>query len=405
MNILFITQYFPPEIGAAPERAYEFARYFKERGHQVQVITGFPNHPSGIIHQGYRSKLTSKECYKGIDILRTYTFATPNKTLINRFLNFLSFSFSSLLGLFFIKKPEVILLTIPPLFLGATGIIYRFITRKPLVLDVRDLWPRAAVELGEMKESIVIKILTKMELYFYKKANRITVVTEGIKNDLIHRGVPREKINLITNGVNTEIFNKVTDIQNPYKSFGLDNKFIVVYSGVIGIQHGVTYIAKAASILSREKDIAFVFIGDGVKKNELKKEAEKCGLDNIHFLQNQPVEFLVEFLSYSHIGLATLRNLPFCNGIILVKIFCYMSCMLPVILAGYGESKDIVVKSKAGLCIEPENPEQLAEAINVLYKSPEKCNQFRINGRNHVEKYYSRRSIAGKMEEMLKNIA
>lgn len=404
MNILFITQYFPPEIGAAPERAYEFAHYFKKKGYQVQIITGFPNHPTGVVHKGYKRKLISKEIYEGIDILRTYTFASPKKTLINRLINFLSFSFSALFGLFIIKKPDVILVTIPPLFLGITGIIYKFLLRRPLILDVRDLWPRAAVELGEMRESFIIKILSKMELFFYKKSNKITVVTKGIKESLIYRNIPDNKIDLLTNGVNTDIFKKYIYIQNPYKPFDLDNKFIVVYAGVIGIQHGVTFIAKAASILSSEKDIAFVFIGDGVKKKELEQKAVKYNLRNIHFLQEQPIEFLVKLLNYSHIGLATLRNLPFCNGIILVKIFCYMACELPIIMAGNGESREIVENSKAGFCIEPENPEQLAEAVMMLYRNREKREQFGIAGREYVKKYYSRQAIAEKMENILKDV-
>lgn len=254
LSILFISQYFPPETGAAPERAFEFADYLQKQGHQLTVITGFPNHPTGIVHNGYKNKWFKRDDnYRGIKILRTYLYANPKKNFVNRMLNFLSFMMSSLVCSLFVWKIDAILLTIPPLFLGVTGVLYKLVKRKPLILDVRDLWPEAAIGLGEMKETILIKLLEKMELYFYKQANSITVVTDGIKKSLIKRNVVPEKIHLLTNGVNIDVFKKNTNTNNPYLTLELNNKFIVVYAGVIGIQHGTRFIAQAASIVYQKK--------------------------------------------------------------------------------------------------------------------------------------------------------
>lgn len=404
MKILFITQYFPPESGAAPTRAIEFARNLVQLGHEVFVVTGFPNHPTGIIQDSYKGKWFQKENYHGIKIIRTYTYSHPNKSLINRFLNFVSFTLSSFIGLLFCKNPDVILLTIPPLTLGLSVIVYNIFNRVPLVLDVRDLWPQAAVELGLMKDNIIIKIFKRFALFLYKKANKITVVTEGIRESIFKNGISKTKIELITNGVNTEIFNKDVNIMNPYKYLGTGNKFIVVYSGLIGEPHGTKFIAKTASILSEEKKIVFVFIGAGVRKKELINEVKKNALENVVFIENQPVDLLVGYLNHANIGLATLKDIPFSDGIIPVKMFDYMACRLPVILAGSGESRKLVIESKSGIYIDSENAEQLAEAIMKLYNDPSLCEKYGISGEQYVQVHYSRHLLAMKMESILKEV-
>lgn len=404
MNILFITQYYPPETGAAAERAREFVRFLMENGHIVQILTALPNHPGGVVHEGYRNRLLLRENNDGTQVVRTYVFSSPRKTLLTRLANYLSFAFSALLGFIFVKRPDVILMTIPPLFLAATGLIYKYAMKRPLVLDVRDLWPQAAVDLGEVRESSLTRALARLEMLFYQKSDLITVVTKGILDSLVSRGIPERKIHLITNGVNTDIFSRDASGPNPYEGIGLGDKFIVVYAGVIGIQHGPDHIVKAASLLSAHKEIAIVFIGEGVKKKELRAEAERQMLKNIHFLKEEKVESLVRFLSHSHAGLATLRNIPFCNGIILVKMFSYMACSLPVVLGGYGESRCILEEAGAGLCVEAENPAQLAEAVMTLYKDQEMSKRIGARGRRYVKRFYSRRSIANKMEKVLREV-
>ncbi|OGQ63523.1 MAG: hypothetical protein A3I81_05850 [Deltaproteobacteria bacterium RIFCSPLOWO2_02_FULL_55_12] len=342
-----------------------------------------------------------REKHMGADVIRTYVYASPGKTPTSRLVNHLSFAFCALLGLLFVKRPDVILLTMPPLFLGATGLAFKLLMRRPLILDVRDLWPQAAVDLGEMKESFLTRALTRLELFFYGKSDRVTVVTRGILKSLISRKVPEWKVNLVTNGVNTDVFDLAERGPNPYESLGLAGKFIIVYAGVIGVQHGTAFVARAASLLSGQRDIAFVFIGEGVKKRELKTEAERLGLDNIHFISDQPVEALARFLGHSHAGLATLRDLPFCDGVILVKMFCYMACSLPVVLAGRGESKGILDEAEAGVCVEPEDPARLAEAVTTLYNDRELGRRLGAHGRRYVEERYSRRLSADKMEEVI----
>jgi len=404
LKILFITQYFPPETGAAPERADEFACYLMGRGHDVTVITGFPNHPSGIIHTRYKNKWFYRSKYNNIDVLRTYIYTSPKKNLITRFLNFLSFSISSLFGLIILKKIDIIIVTIPPLFLGITGIIYKYLTLKPLIIDMRDLWPQAAIELGIMNKNFITKIFERMGLFIYKKADKITVVTNGIRDDLIHKKISPNKITLLTNGVNTEIFKKNKYNQNPFEDLGLANKFLVVYAGTMGVAHGATFIVKAATKISSEKEIVFVFIGDGVKKMEIQDEININGLHNIIILPSQPINILVNYLSYSSIGLATLKDKRFCDGIIPVKMFSYMACGLPLILSGYGESRKIIMDSKAGLYIDPENPEQLANAIIQLYRDKDMCKEFGAAGIDYVKTHYSRYEISKRMERIIKKV-
>jgi hypothetical protein len=193
VNILFISQYFPPENGAAPERAFEFARNLSGNGHAVQVITGLPNHPSGEILPEYRGRFFLRETIEGIPVTRTYLYASPKKNPLSRLLNHCSFAASSLLGRPSGFDPDVVLATVPPLFAGLSGLAFSSFLGKPLVLDVRDLWPQAAVDLGELREGLAVRSLASVEEMLYRRADRIAVVTRGIHESLLRRGVPAEK--------------------------------------------------------------------------------------------------------------------------------------------------------------------------------------------------------------------
>ena len=403
MDILFITQYFPPETGAAPERAMGFAKYLSRGGHRVHVVTGLPNHPGARILPEYKGKWIVCEDFQGISVMRTYVYANPKKKFHHRLLNFLSFAFSCLSALRLVVRFDVLVLSIPPIFSIPTAFFIARLKGIPLVLDVRDLWPQAATSLGELNENAATRTIKAFMNLCYRKAGQIVVVTKTIQEALADEGIAQGKINLITNGVDQEIFHTdpVESGREVYRALGCEGKFIVVYAGVIGIIHGPQVIGEAARILKDYCDIAFVVIGDGVRKAQLVQMKSEYKLKNLHFIGAiQPSEVL-PYLNGADLGLSTLQDRHFSEGTIPVKMFSYMASKLPVVFAGRGEGAEIIREYGAGVCVEPENPEALAAVIVELKKDPKRRRYMGERGVLAVNARFSRRMLSEKLESVI----
>ncbi len=211
MRILYLSQYFPPEIGATQTRAYEMATGLIRAGHQVTMLTEAPNHPAGIIHPAYRGRFWVRENLNDIDVIRVWVKTSPVKTFRNRMAFYLSYMFNAILaGLFLAQgRYDVIYATSPPLFVGIAGVILSFLRRTPLVFEVRDLWPESAVALGELENPRAIKLATQLEQACYRQARAIVLTTQEMKDHLAHRGIPQEKMYIIRNGANPELFRMI----------------------------------------------------------------------------------------------------------------------------------------------------------------------------------------------------
>jgi glycosyltransferase involved in cell wall biosynthesis len=409
MNILFITQYFPPETGAAPERAMGFAKYLTRAGHRVQVVSGLPNHPASSIHPKYRGKWLVRENFLGISVMRTYTYANPKKRLHHRLLNFFSFGFSCLNALSQKERFDALLLSIPPIFSIPSALFVARLKRIPLILDVRDLWPQAATSLGELKDNFATHLTESLMNMCYRKAAQIAVVTRGIRDALLEAGIAREKIHLITNGVDNEIYHPGSEERGRavFRALGCEDKFIVLYAGVVGIIHGPWVIGETARLLKDHHDIAFVVIGDGVKKAELEAMKLEYGLGNLYLLGNMQPSNLLPYLQGADLGLSTLQNTYFCEGTIPVKIFSYMACGLPVVFAGRGEGRQIVQDNGAGFCLEAEDPQALAAAVLDLKDNPEQRRSMGKRGVQAVNQRFTRQvlteSLAGVIEQAIRS--
>ncbi len=398
MKILFITQYFPPETGAAPERAFGFAKNFSHYGHNVQVVTALPNHPKGRVFPKYRGKRVVHENFQGIPVLRTYVYANPKKKLHHRMLNFISFAFSCLSALKLKGEYDVLVLSSPPIFFIPVGFLMARLKRIPLVLDVRDLWPQAATSLGELQDSIGIRFIDVLMNLCYRYADEIVVVTQAILDAIAKTGIKHDKLHLITNGADTTLFcsdptNKARDV---YRPIGCEGKFIVLYAGVVGVIHGPKVIAEAARLLIRNRDIVFVVIGDGVRKPQLEHLKKEYSLNNLYLIGSLQLHDLLPYLQGADIGISTLQDKAFCEGTIPVKIFSYMACGLPVVFSGRGEGQHIIQESGAGVCVEPENAEALASTILSLKNSPEQLRSMKRKGIGVVHEQFSRRALSEK---------
>ena len=405
MKILLLTQYFPPESAPGGIRVYELGEYLVEQGHNVTVVTGFPNYPLGIKHEKYRKKLFLRENADGIKIVRTFLYASPNKSSFNRLLNYLSFTFTSLWGILFSTKPDIVYVVTPPFFLGLPAYINKKLRRSPYIFEVQDLWPQAPIERGYVKNKSIAQFLLGMEKFIYQKAAKIFVISDRMKREIVDKGIDPEKIKVNFNWIDTKLFApKEDDGVRLRREYNLDDKFIITFAGNMGIVQGLEHIIEAAKILKDRKDIVFILVGDGIEKKRLVNMKENYGLNNVIFIPQQPFDKIPSFLSMSDIAVIHLNKAKFREAAVPSKLQAYMSCGRPVLVAAKGAPADIVSDAHCGLMAEPENPESIAEAVTYLYSNRNDLNNMGLDARDYALKHFNKKTIARDIEQCLFNI-
>ncbi len=405
MKIVVICHYFPPEIGAPSARIYEMARHWADLGNEVHVVTCFPNHPTGIIPDEYKGMKYKYETMDGINVHRNYVYATPNKGFVKKTLGHISFMISSVvISMRKIKNPDVIITSSPTFFSIFSGYWYSLRKKAPFILEIRDLWPAAMIELGVMKEGFITNILEKMELYFYRKCKRLIMVTKSFKDNVVNRGIDGDKVYVITNGVDQELFYPREKSKLLIDKYNLKDKFVISYVGAHGISQNLSTILKVAKALTNDKDIQFLFIGEGAEKDKLKESVHEQNITNVKFIDSQPKEMIPEFYCTSDICLIPLKNIELFKTFIPSKMFEIMACSIPIVASLEGEAADILNDSKSALVVEPDNPEKIKQAIVRLKEDKVLYNQFKENGPDFVEKNYSRKKLAEKYLDIMRNI-
>ncbi|MBL4938121.1 glycosyltransferase family 4 protein [Clostridium sp. YIM B02515] len=405
MKILFLTQYFPPEVGAPQNRIFEFAKQLKKNGHDVSVLTAMPNYPKGEIFKEYKGKKVFIEEINGIKVIRTRIYATKSKSFSSRLRNYLSFTFSSVLqGAKLIEKQDVIITESPPLFLGWSGYILSKIKKSKFVFNVSDLWPESAVKLGVLNNKMFIRMSTWLEEFCYKKAAAVTCQTKGIVDNIINRGFSKEKVHLITNGVDIELFSKENKDENTRKELNINDKFCVCYAGIHGIAQGLEVIVEVAEILRSHKEIQFIFVGDGPEKQKLISIKEEKSLNNVTFLPLYPKKDMPRLIASMDSTIIPLKKLDLFKGALPSKMFECLASELPIILAVEGEAEELIRSANAGIVVEPENSKQIAEAVLDLYNNIELRKELGRNGRKYVSENYSRETITKKLEKILEDL-
>lgn len=398
MRITFLCQYFPPEMGAPSARTFEHARHWASLGHDVTVITGFPNHPTGVIRPGYRGLFVKREKAEGIDLLRTWVYCAANKGFFRRVLNFLSFFFSSLiLGSLLTRRPDVVVGTSPQFFCAVAAYLLSRVKRVPFVFEVRDIWPQSAIELGVLKDRRLIRLLEAIEMHLYKHAALIVPVAESTREYLIGKGVPAEKIRVIPNGVDAQYLASASIAPDEVRSrLEVRDKFVVSYIGTHGMSHALDVVLRVAERFSKDPGIHFLFVGEGAEKESLKRLAENLWLRNVTFLGEQPREDLLGFYRASDVSLVPLKRLPIFRKVLPSKLFELMGTGCPVICSVEGEAARLVANADAGLCIEPESSDALVAAINQLRAEPDLRKRLSESGQQFVKTHYLRSALAEK---------
>jgi glycosyltransferase involved in cell wall biosynthesis len=400
MRILYLSQYFPPEAGATQTRAYEMAYNWVHLGHQVTMLTEFPNHPSGIIPQEYQGKFYERSSLNGIEVIRLWVKASPVKNFSNRMLFYLTYMFNAIIaGLFLARgRYQLIYASSPPLFVGGAALVLRLIKRTPLVFEVRDLWPESAIALGELTNARAISIATRLEEECYRKAIQVVVVTRGIFNRLKARSISTDKILFVPNGANIDLFRfNPEGRERIRKELGLEGKFIAVYAGIHGLAQGLETLLETASQLQDITDIHILLIGDGPKKADIVSLANQLKLPNLTLLPEKARDQIPDYLSAADVALIPLRKLEIFKGALPSKIFDAWACDRPVIISVDGEAREIVELINGGVFIPPEDPNRLAEAIIRLKNTPDERLIMGKNGLIYTRQNHSREVLAQKL--------
>lgn len=400
MRILFLTDNFPPEVNAPASRTFEHCREWVKMGMKVTVITCAPNFPQGKVYEGYKNKLYQKEEIEGITVIRVWSYITANEGFIKRILDYVSYAMTATIAALF-QRCDLIIATSPQFFTAVAGHMVSFLKRKPWIMEVRDLWPESIRAVGAMKPGRLYHFLEKLELFLYKKAQKIVVVTDSFRENLIQRGVPSEKITVIKNGVLLDHYQPTAKDPELLRSLALENKFIVTYLGTHGMAHALDFIIRSAQKLP--DNVCVLLIGDGAEKNNLIALKEKLAAKNIYMLPSVPKSSIGNYIAISDVALVNLRKSDTFKGVIPSKIFENAAMMKPVLLGVEGESKAIIEKYNAGVCFEPENEAELTEALGRMM-NPENYRQYQ-QGCIELARDFDRKNLAMKMLESIQAIS
>ncbi|HEX8814002.1 MAG TPA: glycosyltransferase family 4 protein [Terriglobales bacterium] len=410
MKILYVSQYFPPEMGAPAARAAELSRLWVNDGHDVTVLTGFPNHPTGVVPRDYRKKIRNmihREQVNGINVIRTWLWPLPNRCGWQRILNYTSFFVSAAATGTFLQEFDVVIGTSPQLLVGLSAWWIARCQRVPFIFEVRDLWPESLVAVGAGNaQSILHRTLSRVAGFLYRESHRIVVVTRAFKTHLVnHWNIPPEKILVIENGVDTRLFHPHAAGPETRDDLALQEKFVVSYIGTMGMAHGLETLLDTAFLLqSRAPQVQFLLIGEGAEKHHLQSLAVSQNLTNIRFLDQRPRDRVPAYICASDACLVMLKKADLFKTVLPTKLLEFMSCARPVILAVDGESRRIVEDARAGIFVEPQNPPALAGAILHLSENPQLCNELGTNGRHYITRHFAREHTASRYVELLEEI-
>ena len=397
-------------MGAPSARASELARHWARDGHDVTVLTGFPNHPTGEVPFEYQDEfrsLVTRERIEGVNLIRTWLWPLPNRRAYERILNYGSFCLSSAVTGLFQSRPEVVIATSPQLLVGLAGWWLAFCKRVPFVFEVRDLWPESLSAVGAAAEtSLMHRSLAGIAGFLYRKASRIVVVSPAFKDHLIkHWQVPAGKISVIENGVETNLFGPQNADPDLRRELGAEGKFLVSYIGTIGVAQGLESLLEAASRMQHcSPDVLFLLVGDGAEKERIQSLASARGLTNVRCVAQQPRERIPAYIAASDACVVLLKKADLFKTVIPTKMLESMSCARPVILGVDGQSRKIIEESQAGICIEPGNADHLVQAVAHLAANPVLRESLGRNGRRYIQQNFSRRITAAAYLDVLEDL-
>ncbi len=351
-----------------------------------------------MVHPGYKNKLVSLEQIDGINVVRVWSFIASNRGFSKRILDYISFAITAVI---FGRKidADIIIATSPQFFTALSGKILSKLKRIPWIMEIRDLWPESIVSVGAIKNQLVYRFLTKLEYSCYDSASKIITVTNSFKTILVRNGVPKEKISVICNGVNTSLFHKRRKDFMLLKNLGIDGKFVVSYIGTIGMSHAIDFVVRSAKKIKNDK-IVILIIGSGAEKDNVRNQIKKEKVKNVILLDTLPKIQIVKYLASIDVALINLKKSPLFKTVIPSKIFENAAMEKPILLGVDGEARNMIEKYNAGIYFSPENEDDFLNKIQKLYRDTKFYKACKIGCRN-LTRAYRREDLA---KNMLKQI-
>ena len=409
MHILVLTDNFIPEIAAPSFRAHDHAKRWLEAGHEVTIVTCVPNWPRGEPFPGYKNRFYQEEWIDGIRVIRLWSYMSANKGFLRRTLDYVSFMLSAIL--FFRRYPkfDVILATSPQFLTAVAGWAISILRRRPWVFEIRDLWPASIRAVGAA-DGLLIRSLERLELFLYRKANRLVTLTDAFKHDLVKRGIDCAKIDVVTNGVDTSQFNRAAVTYDARERLGISpEKFLAGYIGTTGMAHGLKTLLDAAEICrqpandssSATSDIHFLIMGEGAERQRLEADTQRRGLSNVQFSDRVPHAEVPNYLAALDLAIIHLRPDPVFETVIPSKLFEFMAVRVPVLMAVAGEAAEIVTAKKCGVCIAPGDGRVMADAVIELSTNATVLVRMGKSGEQAAASHYGRCAKARQMLQSL----
>jgi colanic acid biosynthesis glycosyl transferase WcaI len=402
VRILYVSHYYPPEMGAPAGRVAGLSRAWAAAGHDVHVLTGFPHHPTGRIHPDYRRAflrgfMREQDC--GVHVHRTWIFPAANRGKVRRSLNYGSFMASAAItGSLRLPRPDVVVATSPQLLCAAAGSLLAKRFRVPLVMEVRDLWPESLVAVGASRSrSPLVATLERLATKLYFNATHIVTVTEAQRSAIVAHGLPAESVSVVPNGVDHTFLNAPA-VPPP------DGRFVVTYVGTIGMAHHLETLVETAALLRHDSRFSFRLVGEGARREAVEAQARCAGLSNIEFCGEQPRADVPRWIAESSACAVLLRRTEVFRTVVPSKMFEIMAVGRPILLGVEGEASALLARAAAGVLVEPENAAQLAEAIRSLAQNPAQCRAMAENGRKFVAREFARESLAERYASILSSV-
>tara|TARA_Y100001935_G_scaffold254992_1_gene265990 strand:+ start:3457 stop:4656 length:1200 start_codon:yes stop_codon:yes gene_type:complete len=398
MHVFIITQYFPPEIGAAASRWGDYVNILINQGYKITVLSEAPHYPHKNYYSQYKNHwLKVEKKSPNLTILRSKAFASSRKGFVKKIIHYSVFMISGIINSRLVKNYDLLIISSPPLFTGIIGLYIRYFRKKEYFLDIRDLWPDSALELDQIKRGFIYKLGKKLELKIYNSAKGFIIPVPGFKSyfkNLSHEISKKPMFELI-NGISDDFLKESFSIETKP-----DKKFTVLYSGNIGLAQDLKTIINSAEIL-KNYDIYFKFIGEGVCREEIEFLSKPLS-DKIDLLRPLPRKELIKHIKKASLCLVPLKDKKLFESALPSKMFEYMACGKPIIVSIKGDAERIVRDSKAGMVVEPENAKLLSEAILKYYLNKDRCNFEGKNGMTYVTKKLSKELLISNLMNEIK---
>ena len=404
MNMLLIHQAFTSPNEPGGTRHYEFARHCVTHGHGFTVVASDLSYLTGkriIRHAG----LVSKQDLDGIHVLRAYTYPSLHRSFIWRVFSFLSFMVTSLVAALRAGPIDLIMVTSPPIFQVVSGWLLAVLCRRPLLLEIRDLWPEFAIDIEVLKNPVLITLSRWLERFLYARATHILVNSPAYLEYLASKGVASEKTTLIPNGVDPAMFDPSAKGVRFRREWNLDGKFVVTYAGALGLANDIPTILRAAGRLREYPGVHFLLVGDGKEMPHLEALADRLGLSNVTFTGSRPKTEMPEILAASDAFIATLKDIPMFRTTYPNKVFDYMAAGRPTILAIDGVIRQVVEAANGGIFVPPGDDQSLANAVRILEKDRKRAAAMGLAARDYVVEHFDRHQHAKDFERLVERLA